>query len=202
MSLVRRTGFLAPTQSLRHPLVNALIRIIIPLMPIAIEYFENWARQQAARKRYEAEAAKPMSKPLKIDEAKEVLAVDLKCEGANKVPFPVDSEARKMAEKNFKKFFAMCQPEIAEANPQYFFGEASSTSTNEPEGKSTEKKGFAPIPKNDYLAGKFSGAYRILVDENWDKDLKSPTSNSNQQQQQEQHQQSQSQSTSDQQHRA
>ena len=169
-------GFLSPTSTLRHPIINLLMRIIVPLMPLAIEYFEDYIRRERARQKFETEAARPMSKPLSIDEAMNVLAIDPKhVSGANQIPFPPNSEARKLAEKNFKKFFAMCQPQIAERNKDFFFPAVADVSAAE--GKSTEKKNFGgnnsipPIPRNDYLAGKFSGSYRLLVDSDWDRNL-------------------------------
>merc|ERR1712000_644049 len=111
-------------------------------MPPAIEYFEDYIRRERARQKFETEAARPMSKPLSIDEAMDVLAIDPKhVSGANQIPFPPNSEARKLAEKNFKKFFAMCQPQIAERNKEFFFSVSPADSSQQQstaEGKSTE----------------------------------------------------------------
>jgi hypothetical protein len=152
--LSRRSGFLAPTASLSHPAISALIRLAVALTPMAIELIERWIAQERFRRAQKSGAEASMQRALTVAEAREILGVLPTMEGANSVPFKSGTEARRVADKNFEVLFARCQPDVSAA----------------PEEKSSEKQqsaAAAPV-RSDYIAGKLSGAYRLLCNERWD----------------------------------
>lgn len=163
--LVRRSGFLSPTLPARHPIINALIRLSIAMMPFALEYLEHYVARERHRRAQRSEASASMSRALTVSEARDILGVSPTMEGANVIPFKKGTEARNVAEKNFRKFISLCQPEPKSEQQQT----TTSTTTGDapPEGKSERQA--ANAVRSDYLAGKLSGAYRLLVDEKWDR---------------------------------
>lgn len=150
----RRSGWLVPSAPLFHPIINAVIRLAMALLPFALEYLERWAAQERYRRSQRDESRAQMHRPMTVAEARDILGVPSTTPGADRVPFQKGTEARRIADANFRKFFESCQP-------------PSPTADESPEGKSDAKQA-QPGVRSAYLAGKFSGAYRLLVDDKWD----------------------------------
>ena len=161
--LSRHGGFLAPTPVQRHPLARLISALLLQMMPILMAYAEQRMHQHRAGRAEEAQATQSMLRPMTVAEAFEVLSVDPALPGAAVVPLALGSEARATADRNVQKFFAMCQDGAGQSAADTASSSAGATAPPASGSAST-----SPL-QADYLAGKFSGAYRVLVDPDWDK---------------------------------
>ena len=144
--LRRGSGALVPTPTQLSPL-RLVLRLIVPLVPIVIEMGARWLEHERQRRAFESEAMAHMTRPVTNEEALQILAVPSTIEGALAAPLAPGTRARALADENFLKFFTACQPD--------------------PASESAGDTG-AKCVRSDYLAGKFSAAYRQLVDPKWD----------------------------------